>query len=460
MSEQRSSSPQSSQRNTKAREQRVWLRELFRGRQREALDQLTSVLSERGGSLRLPSPLGRSFLVTHDASFLRRVLVTSAARYDTSDVRGVETYFRADTLPNGEPAWRVMHSLANRFPTADAGFRAALEESTDTALSAFRASPSPEHDLSVFASSLWGDTLAYVLFGRAVPGLSEVIATAFHTLLGRLASPLIHALPGFVHVPTPENRRFRRTVHEARAAMAAEVQRGPSSDWCVTAQLAREIDPAFLEADQLEIGMAFFFNSSATVSSTLAWLLWHIASDATLQRRLHPELTSARTPLLDACLAETLRMYTPIHLGRHAREDDEVEGEDTVRAGTDVISNAWLIHRNPTVWSEPNTFRPERFADRRVTWSEYLPFSMGPRGCPGRNLSYAAIRQITQQVLAQFKLETIVTKGDKHAEGPPFQRSLIVPTLPSRLPVRVLLRHDSNGDEAQHSTDSNPSLEV
>jgi len=421
----------------------VWLADLFRGRHRATLDRLTAVLNEENGLLRLPSPLGRSFLVTNDVHFLRRVLVTSHARYDTSDVRGIEEAFRANTLPNGQLAWRVMHTLSTRFPVTHAGFNEGLTLSSDRALKAVSEQGGGELELASFASGVWGDALTRVLFGRCVPGLAAAVAPGFEALLGRLASPLIHSVPGFVHVPTPANRRFRRRVRDARQAVAEEVRLGSSSDWCVMAQLERESAPAFSEADRLEIAMAFFFNSSATVSSTLAWLLWHLALDPALQESLRQEMSASRssgseaTPLLDACLAETLRMYTPIHLGRHAREDDAVADGETVRAGTDIISNAWLVHRNPEVWPEPNAFRPARFLGTRVPWSEYLPFSMGPRGCPGRTLSYAAIRQVVRHVMQRFALEAEVTSGDGRPEVPEFQPTFVVLTLPRKLLVRV-----------------------
>ncbi len=438
------SSPLPSRRSTRAPDRRVWLADLFRGRKRAALDTLTGMLSEKGGFLHLPSPLGRSFLVTNDARFLRRVLVTSNARYDTSDVRGIEESFRANTLPNGLPAWRVMHALSNRFPVTERGFCDALTAETAAAFETFAKHQASETDLASFASSLWGDALAHVLFGRSIPGLADQVAVGFDALLGRLASPWIHSVPGFVRVPTPENRRFLRTVRDARKAVAEQVRIGASTDWCVMAQLARESSPAFSDADKLEIAMAFFFNSSATVSSTLAWLLWHIALDPALQQQLRVEMSGCRasgspiTPLLDACLAEALRMYTPIHLGRHALEDDHVADGDPVRAGTDVISNAWLIHRNPAIWPEPEVFRPARFLDRRVPWSEYLPFSMGPRGCPGRTLSYAAIRHIVQCVMQRVALEAVETPGEMKPDVPEFQPTFVVLTLPKRLPVRFV----------------------
>ncbi|KAI3451970.1 hypothetical protein Pfo_008635 [Paulownia fortunei] len=44
------------------------------------------------------------------------------------------------------------------------------------------------------------------------------------------------------------------------------------------------------------------------------------------------------------------------------------------------------IHRDPEVWDEPMSFKPERFEGKEVEAHKLLPFGMGRRACPGAGL--------------------------------------------------------------------------
>ncbi len=49
-----------------------------------------------------------------------------------------------------------------------------------------------------------------------------------------------------------------------------------------------------------------------------------------------------------------------------------------------------MLHRHPAFWSEPEEFRPERFAgadaEERHRFA-YIPFAVGPRHCIGENMA-------------------------------------------------------------------------
>ncbi len=54
--------------------------------------------------------------------------------------------------------------------------------------------------------------------------------------------------------------------------------------------------------------------------------------------------------------------------------------------GTVLTTNISQIHKDPTMWDDPETFKPERFLDdagKFVTHPGWLPFSAGKRGCVG-----------------------------------------------------------------------------
>ena len=97
-------------------------------------------------------------------------------------------------------------------------------------------------------------------------------------------------------------------------------------------------------------------------------------------------------PYLRACLDEALRMYPPSTFGLPRRTPTEgapILG-DFIPGETSVSISAYVAHRDPKVFPEPETFRPERWLgdDAKELQAAFITFSTGARGCIGRNISY------------------------------------------------------------------------
>ncbi|XP_034216289.1 cytochrome P450 71A26-like [Prunus dulcis] len=93
-------------------------------------------------------------------------------------------------------------------------------------------------------------------------------------------------------------------------------------------------------------------------------------------------------PYLKAVIKETLRLYPPIPLlvPRESTQEAKIKGYD-IAARTMVLINAWTIGRDPSMWDEPEEFKPERFLNSSVDFKghdfQLIPFGAGRRGCPG-----------------------------------------------------------------------------
>ncbi|XP_071694398.1 3-beta-hydroxylase-like [Rutidosis leptorrhynchoides] len=100
------------------------------------------------------------------------------------------------------------------------------------------------------------------------------------------------------------------------------------------------------------------------------------------------DLENAQHPYLKAVMKEAMRLHTPVPLlvPRESTQDVKVMGYG-IRAGTQVLINAWMISRDHAIWEEPEEFKPERFLNNDIDYKglhfEFLLFGAGKRGCPG-----------------------------------------------------------------------------
>ncbi|KAL3696130.1 hypothetical protein R1sor_010206 [Riccia sorocarpa] len=123
------------------------------------------------------------------------------------------------------------------------------------------------------------------------------------------------------------------------------------------------------------------------------------------QHRAVEESDLPQLKYLEAVVKESLRLHpvVPLLLPHENLVKTKVFGYD-IPAQTRVYLNVYAIQRDPQVWENPLTFKPERFLkkenkDFRGHDFEFLPFGSGRRACPGMNLGLIMMHLTVAQML-------------------------------------------------------------
>ncbi|HEU5099602.1 MAG TPA: cytochrome P450 [Roseiflexaceae bacterium] len=158
-----------------------------------------------------------------------------------------------------------------------------------------------------------------------------------------------------------------------------------------------------------------------TSTSLSAWLLYLLSLHPDYARRVLDEQDALLAPdadptledikrmkLLEHALSEAERLYPPVSNGPRGVLEDFEFGGYHIPAGTHVFYSISGAHRIPTIFAEPDTFDPDRFAPPREehkTPYALVGFGGGPRICIGINFAQVEIKALLSHLLRNYQLE-------------------------------------------------------
>ena len=203
----------------------------------------------------------------------------------------------------------------------------------------------------------------------------------------------------------------------------------------------------------------FFIAAFETSASTMALCLYELSKNQKAQRKLQREMDQVAEKCgdeglnydlisdlkyLDCCIDETLRKYPPApFLMRECVKSYKIPRSGLViDKGTQVIISNYGIQRDPDIYADPLTFKPERFLDSPSGGATgkgcvYLPFGDGPRMCIGMRMG---------KLIAKIGLYMLLTKFNFGFDGATpkgelaFSPKQFVLTLKNELYLKASLR--------------------
>ena len=395
---------------------------------------------ESGPVYLLPTGPVTSYIVISDPECVKHVLRAYGSKYikGTISEAGKFLFGVGVALAEGEP-WKV-----RRKAIGPALHRAYVETMVDRVfgpaalkmvaqLDDVAESAKPVVDLETKYSQVTLDIIGKAVFNYDFDALNKdsPIIQAVYTSLKEVETRATDLLP-FWKLPetlnyaiSPRQRSAQDAVttirevtdeliEKCKAIVAEEEAVGGAEAWAE--QYLNDSDPSVLRyflaareevtSEQLRDDLlSLLVAGHETTASVLTWATYCLAQNPEALETLREEVNRVvgekdapsyadlrEMPYLNRVLCETMRLYPqpPVYT-RRAVVDDVLPTGDEVPAGQDILISIYNLHRSPTNWGPTsNDFDPMRFGpltdpppnETSTDW-RYVPFSGGPRKCPG-----------------------------------------------------------------------------
>jgi cytochrome P450 len=216
---------------------------------------------------------------------------------------------------------------------------------------------------------------------------------------------------------------------------------GAFAEHGVTSLLAQALNPdaTTFTTQQLRDGvMSLVLAGHETTASQLAWAFQLIAHHPRALSELLSENDRDEDAYLTATIQEAMR-HKPVFLctiPRVLQRDYEIAGT-VFRPPAHLLGCIHLMHHDPRLYDDPQSFVPERFLGRPPKPPGWLPWGGGRKRCPGSHLALLEMCAVLRAALARWEILPVA-----RAIEPARWRSVIV--TPGR-GSRVLLRTRRHG---------------
>ncbi|XP_067675599.1 cytochrome P450 3A24-like [Haliotis asinina] len=164
--------------------------------------------------------------------------------------------------------------------------------------------------------------------------------------------------------------------------------------------------------------ITFFVAGYETTGTTLSYLSYNLAMNPDVQEKAFREIKEilgneepnyeniGKLKYLDSVITETLRLYPPgLVLNRIVSESTQIKGLSFTK-GQRIFIPVMAIHRNPHLYKDPDSFKPERFEDQDKTIA-FQAFGFGPRACIGMRLALVEVKVALVNVLRAVKFDRL-----------------------------------------------------
>jgi cytochrome P450 len=378
--------------------------------------------AEHGSVVRLEFP-GERFYLVSDPEIVATVFRDGERRFTIADQQRrafADVEDRAVSTAVGD-RWRRLRGALRPAFTREAVERCAEGIVERTIARTETWTDGEEIDLHREMRLLTLEILAETLLDLDLRGDEDAVLAATDALVAR-SDPrrLGAALPEWM--PTPTDRRFRRTVRDLESVVerALETPRGEGENARTVLLEAHEASE--LTDREVRDNLVALLLAGTDTSALALTYGWYLLSQRPAVRRslvaaYDDHVGSGRPSLgnfdgleeVERVVRETLRLYPPTWNTMRQSTESVVLGGHRLPEGAQFMLPQWVFHRDERFWEAPTAFRPSRWIDEsdRPEYA-YFPFGGGPRHCIGARFARLELRLALAAMVGRVDLDVSV----------------------------------------------------
>ena len=146
------------------------------------------------------------------------------------------------------------------------------------------------------------------------------------------------------------------------------------------------------------------------VASLWRWALYYVTGHNQVADKLQEEIRAGDCfrddSYLSAIISETLRMNQSEYVLRKVTDNVESEGY-LIPANTRLRVCTWESMKDPDVFPDPFSFKPERFLTRQYSVDEYAPFGLDKHRCLGADFTIFVTRLFLYTLYSDYHVRGI-----------------------------------------------------
>ena len=181
-----------------------------------------------------------------------------------------------------------------------------------------------------------------------------------------------------------------------------------------------DIDDNLMSNDEIEICIwDIIFAMTDTTATTNEWLIYYLINYPDVQKKIHQEIDKVignrlvtiedkeNMPYFNAVLKEVMRikLVSPLMAPHYVSEEFSImNGKYKLPLGTAIYMHGYHMAKHSDYWENPNQFNPDRWLNKekdldlyglerrhKLEHYKFMPFSIGPRMCPGNNFAKVSL---------------------------------------------------------------------